>query len=513
LRVVFWNIHGRLAVKITEPDIVRLITNNDIVIFQETFLRIGEETTLDLPNGFEIVAMSRPDVAGMRSAWGGVAAVIRIGLPYRIMEHLSAPDLLVLDLDDISIIGAYVLPARSPWSEWTDVDPERKLAEAVTVLSALPDKPLLVGGDINGRTGERIPAGSFLARSSADPAVNKRGRWLLRLCSDSALTILNGTTRESIHRGAFTSFQPMGASVIDYCCVSSTLVPRISDGALCIEECHEWSDHAQLHLSIAQSEDMAKQISAAAEEPSHPFVFNDPTPLDILVKSTLELAVSSADATARLYGEVSTTSTAVTVYLATATGRDRTAFAVWQGEGCKWNCSFLIDEGGSDACAALLAVLCAARDCPADRRLTIYTASQYAIRSFCYWAGDHETEGWSCANGLVIRDTVEWLAQRTAPVEFRWVDTGQANKSLTAAKAGARAALASHALPFTYSRAPTVVALPAVTPNPPKVTTTLQEVSDPKPQPMAPITADEIVDEDEGHRGRKRYGDKLRTEL
>ncbi|KAJ7833879.1 hypothetical protein B0H14DRAFT_2234012, partial [Mycena olivaceomarginata] len=81
--------------------------------------------------------------------------------------------------------------------------------------------------DTNSRTGERIPAGALLARSSSDTVVNSRGRWLLRLCSDTAMTILNGTTKESASRGAFTSFQPLGASVIDYCFVSAGLVPRI----------------------------------------------------------------------------------------------------------------------------------------------------------------------------------------------------------------------------------------------------------------------------------------------
>ncbi|KAF7357587.1 hypothetical protein MSAN_01355100 [Mycena sanguinolenta] len=68
LRITAWNIHGRLAVKITEPDIVRLIEDNDVVIFQETFLRVGEERTLDLPRGFEVIAMSRSDLPGLRAA-------------------------------------------------------------------------------------------------------------------------------------------------------------------------------------------------------------------------------------------------------------------------------------------------------------------------------------------------------------------------------------------------------------------------------------------------------------
>ncbi|KAJ7936536.1 hypothetical protein B0H13DRAFT_2261804 [Mycena leptocephala] len=192
LRITAWNIHGRLAVKITQPDIVRLINDNDVIIFQETFLRIGEERTLQLPAGFEIIAMSRPDLPGFRCAGGGVAAVIRLTVPYKLMTHLCAPDLIVLDLHHLSLIGAYVLPKGSNWREWTDVDPEIRMAEAVTVLSALPDKPLMFKGDTNSRTGDRAPTAALLARTSADPVVNSRGRRLLRLCLDTAMTILNG---------------------------------------------------------------------------------------------------------------------------------------------------------------------------------------------------------------------------------------------------------------------------------------------------------------------------------
>ncbi|KAJ6519049.1 hypothetical protein C8R45DRAFT_1117018 [Mycena sanguinolenta] len=168
LRIMAWNIHGRLAVKIHEPDIVRLIEDNDVVIFQETFLRIGEERTLSLPPGFEIVAMSCRDRPGLKCAGGGVAAVIRVGTPYKLLSHLCAPDLIALDLVHLTLVGAYILPEASNWSEWTDVDPKNRVAEAVTALATLPDKPLMFHSDTNCCTGNRIPTGAILARASCD---------------------------------------------------------------------------------------------------------------------------------------------------------------------------------------------------------------------------------------------------------------------------------------------------------------------------------------------------------
>ncbi|KAJ7699696.1 hypothetical protein B0H14DRAFT_2297662, partial [Mycena olivaceomarginata] len=61
------------------------------------------------------------------------------------------------------------------------------------------------------------------------------------------------------------------------------------------------------------------------------------------------------------------------------------------------------------------------------KSLIVYTSSQYAIRSFCFWAGDNETRGWSCANGDVLRDTVGWISRRRASVDFRWVAATSAN--------------------------------------------------------------------------------------
>ncbi|KAJ7699695.1 hypothetical protein B0H14DRAFT_3174019 [Mycena olivaceomarginata] len=344
LRIVAWNIHGRLAVKITQPHIVRLIYDNDVILFQETFLRIGEERTLQLPPGFEIIAMSRPDLPGLRCAGGGVAAVIRLGTPYALLSHLCAPDLIVLDLQHLSLIGAYILPDGSNWSEWTDVDPKIKVAEA---------------GDTNSRIGDRIPTGALLARSSADPVLNSRGRWMLRLCSDTAMTILNGTTKESLGRGAFTSFQPLGSSVIDYCFVSAGLVPRISDGDLRVVKSPVWSDHAQIHVAVIKPEDRLEISHVERVLRPSPIVFDEPTPLDLLLQATLEAAVSSKEATAQLYGPVYEQSNPFTAYIGTSAKKGRAAFAVWRGVGNKGNCSYALDGNASEGKACILAILCA----------------------------------------------------------------------------------------------------------------------------------------------------------
>jgi ribonuclease HI len=377
-----------------------------------------------------------------------------MGVPYKILTHLCAPDLLALDLHHLSLIGTYILPKGSNWTEWTDVDPEIKLQEAVTILSALPEKPLMVNGDTNSRTGERIPVGAMLARSSSDNVVNSRGRWMLRLCSDTGMTILNGTTKESAKRGAFTSFQPLGSSVIDYCFVSPGLVPRIKDGDLRIVKSPIWSDHAQIHVAVIKPEARMELPTVNSIPRPSPVLFGDATPLDLLLKATLEAAVSSKEATAQLYGPVFEQSNPLPIYIGTSSSKGRSSFALWRGVDCKWNSAYAVENKANDGRAAILAVLCAARDCPLNRSLTIFMSSQYVIRAFCYWAGDNETRGWSCANGEELRDATEWISRRRAAIEFRWLSSKEQNTSMAAAKKAAKTALSSPSSAFRYAYEP-----------------------------------------------------------
>jgi hypothetical protein len=61
------------------------------------------------------------------------------------------PDLIVLDLRHLSLIRAYILLEGQSGQMWT---PKIKVAEVVTILSALLDKLLMFKGDTNRCTGE-----------------------------------------------------------------------------------------------------------------------------------------------------------------------------------------------------------------------------------------------------------------------------------------------------------------------------------------------------------------------
>ncbi|KAJ6554690.1 hypothetical protein B0H19DRAFT_1072051 [Mycena capillaripes] len=81
------------------------------------------------------------------------------------------------------------------------------------------------------------------------------------------------------------------------------LIPRIADGALRIRKSPVWSDHAQIQLTVIKPEAKWELETPHVPRPS-PIVFRDPSPLDLLLKATLEASISSEEATARLYGPV-----------------------------------------------------------------------------------------------------------------------------------------------------------------------------------------------------------------
>lgn len=77
---------------------------------------------------------------------------------------------------------------------------------------------ILIGGDFNARTGDRIAAEEAeeaVIRQSKDKILNARGRLLLTLISDIRGQILNETAKGD-EEGEFTCVNARGSSVIDY---------------------------------------------------------------------------------------------------------------------------------------------------------------------------------------------------------------------------------------------------------------------------------------------------------
>ncbi|KAJ7127447.1 hypothetical protein C8R43DRAFT_1074895, partial [Mycena crocata] len=196
----------------------------------------------------------------------------------------------------------------------------------------------------------------------------------------------------------------------------------------------------------------------------------------------------------------------------------RASFAVWWGDGNKKNGGHIVDGKSSNARACILAVLCAARDSPPEKNLIIYTSSEYIIRSFCFWAGDNETQGWSCANGKDISIAVEWLARRRAPTEFRWIPAASSAAPYLQTKRRAKEVLGADSQlrpTFKYDRPSPRVENDNIEPltDVIKVTTLLREVPEAKDIILPEVDVEDIIDPDINHRGRRRERELMHDNL
>ncbi|KAF8206057.1 hypothetical protein K438DRAFT_498538 [Mycena galopus ATCC 62051] len=117
-----WNIFHNFALKLTDP----------------------EQVKTDVPVGYTLISLPRKPRLRDQRRGGGVALLIRHTSTFT-MSELSAPDILVLDLGSIWLIGAYIPPESSRWEGWTDIAPLDKFWETVALCTQSDDKYLPIG--------------------------------------------------------------------------------------------------------------------------------------------------------------------------------------------------------------------------------------------------------------------------------------------------------------------------------------------------------------------------------
>jgi hypothetical protein len=206
VKIMYWNIFHDFTLKLTSAEFRSLLTPYDIMFFAETDMLPGEEDPADVPRGYSLVSLPRKPRLQTNRRGGGIALLIRDNIEF-VKSRLSSPDILVVDLGSMWVIGAYIPPVTSGWQGWTDVEPIEQLWETVALCTPNMDKPVLLLTDINGRTGSR-QVGRFSAawpRNSSDVKENTRGLAILEECEKYGLCILNGTSFETVSPGRYTS--------------------------------------------------------------------------------------------------------------------------------------------------------------------------------------------------------------------------------------------------------------------------------------------------------------------
>ena len=146
------------------------------------------------------------------------------------------------------LIGMYLPPSQSLYYADTEIDNGVSLLEQciIDILEETGKIPIIIFGDLNARTGNTnareaaLPAGGLIdesvdsdsedtrfRRTSKDITVNEFGRYLLCVCEQFDLIILNGLMPGG-EDGKFTYMAHNGSSTIDYFIMSRSLVHMVS---------------------------------------------------------------------------------------------------------------------------------------------------------------------------------------------------------------------------------------------------------------------------------------------
>ncbi len=326
LSILAWNIHGELDLMLRSPSDLKLLQEFDIILLQETWLLPDQDTTLPIPDGYSFISFPHPDpeISGMRRPSGGLAVMYRSAIEVVVCKELSSSESLVLDLDDLTIILSYLTPRNSKWSDVMEEDPG-DILEGVLAVRGLLDKPILLLGDENCRTGS-LSSYEGVARVSMDSVVDVRGKWFRDLCEEYHLVILNGTKFDEDVPGTWSSFQHNGEAVVDYACASESLLPCLR--RFCVVDRPTCSDHAYLSVVVDSSSSHSstkfrptqqlrlsrKQRTSMAFKglPKDPLPLTTDSPmlsreLDELYAGLVSSVASPQEALRELYGNVTST--------------------------------------------------------------------------------------------------------------------------------------------------------------------------------------------------------------
>ncbi|KAF5385079.1 hypothetical protein D9615_000996 [Tricholomella constricta] len=611
LRIGAWNIHGNLALKLLESDVLTFVRECDVFLFIETWLRPAQHEVLAIPDGYQIHSSARPAYPDLRPQRGGVAALLRSSLPAHVKESLCAPDVIAIELPDCLILGIYIPPSGSNWPAWSSVDPEDCCFGLIDLAHRTTSKPVLVIGDFNARTASRqVGSPHSPVRQSLDEVTNARGMrllsilvrtvqalfgglgcmyhshlraspvspWYLGLSHEiglrvetfavispnrtpldadlistfmppfpssardtnpshsfipltvsftilhaHSLVILNGTAYEHPRPGAYTSFQPIGSSGVDYALVSQALLPCLPSAALRVVDT-EWSDHAHLRLEV-NFPSIASCVLPSPNPPStrkallalgHDDTSGDSHQLNLELRHVLASARTDEEATNDLYGPVTALTTPLTVYIATTCRRQHgvpptAAFGIFFGPKNRHNVGYRISGPQTDVRASVAAVLCVLQVTSPHSSLYIYTPSQTVIRTIAYWASRFQSQGWDCPNGDLYSVIVAFLIARAAPVSLRWVPSSSDNPHYREARTLAvmHCQRLPTVAPYLPPPAPMLPPL-AVTADDsalhqlPKVTTPLPVTPPLPPSKEICFPALHVDFDDDSHRGRHR---------
>lgn len=255
LSFMCFNIEGMWRI-LDECDFPLLISKYDVAFIVETFTEAIPDKLFLTHNVFSSPGVRVNDNVHGRLS-GGVGFLIKKNLcDYVQRIETEFDNFIILKLSkrllgiatDCLLIGCYIPPENASYYNETDIYNGVSLLEdcVLDVFREHGELPFLVCGDLNSRTAseqagisdpidnihemtektDTHPANDVnTQRSSRDLKKNVFGRFLLRVCEEFDLCILNGIHSCGFSED-FTYTSHNGSSVIDYFIVSRVLLPR-----------------------------------------------------------------------------------------------------------------------------------------------------------------------------------------------------------------------------------------------------------------------------------------------
>ena len=202
-------------------------------VFLSPGIRLSDATTARLSGGVALLIKKEKSV---------LVKQIHVELDNCVVLKLSR-DLTGLDTDSV-FIGMYLPPSQSLYYTDTEIDNGVALLEQciIDIFEEFGELPIIICGDLNARTGgmnardvqllddvvedvcnENIIDDIHFRRVSKDVTLNEFGRYLLYVCEQFNLVVLNGLLPGD-EDGNFTYISHSGSSIIDYFIMSRCLV-------------------------------------------------------------------------------------------------------------------------------------------------------------------------------------------------------------------------------------------------------------------------------------------------
>lgn len=272
------NVQGLISKRVNKlksKELFPIFQNNDIILFTETWTSDISDLNVD---GFECFPLHRTSKPGSKRNSGGIAIYIR-------NEYVS-DDILFLQSDDdilwLKISGSkinlvhdlylglcYVIPELSSRQSIVDTSTFDRLNDSVISINSITNEQchILLAGDFNSRTSDNADYVAFdsdsnfdvlpddyiadkcLPRFSQDKGhLNSNGTFLLDLCKQTGLRILNGRVGSDAGIGKYTFVGHRGSSLVDYVLASNDIFTLITDFS--VEEPNILSDHCLISLEL-----------------------------------------------------------------------------------------------------------------------------------------------------------------------------------------------------------------------------------------------------------------------